>query len=86
MKPAIVIICILAFSVQVFSQVKGKSINGQVKDIQNEPLAGATIQLSKIGDSTIVQMIISRSNGKFAFNGLVNDTFVLSITFRGTKK
>jgi hypothetical protein len=86
MKSLPFIFCILLLSSGAFSQTKNKMISGQVKDIQNEPLAGATVQLRKANDTTIIQSIVARSNGKFTFTGIENGSFVLNISSAGNKK
>ena len=79
-------VCFLLVTLSSSSQTVNKTISGQVKDIKNEPVAGAVIKLLHAKDSTVVQTIISRDNGKFVFNGLANGTFMLNIAATGNNK
>ncbi|WP_158644113.1 outer membrane beta-barrel protein [Pseudobacter ginsenosidimutans] len=41
------------------------TVSGQIKDIQNEPVSGATVNLLMAGDSTVVIRLTSGNNGSF---------------------
>ncbi|WP_127125459.1 outer membrane beta-barrel protein [Pseudoflavitalea rhizosphaerae] len=41
------------------------TVGGQIKDIQNEPVSGATVNLLMAGDSTVVMRLTSANNGSF---------------------
>lgn len=71
---------------QLTAQTTRKSISGQVKDTQNEPVAGATVWLQKANDTTPVQKLITKDNGRFQLTNLANGLFVLNITSLGSKK
>lgn len=86
MKSFITILCTVFLTVHVLAQSAGKSISGQVKDIQNEPVAGATLQLRNASDSAVVQTKTARDNGRFEFANLPNGTYILTITATGTQK
>ena len=59
-----------------------QSIKGKLLDlIDNSPLAGATIQLSKIKDSTDRFTTISDTKGLFEFKNLSADSFLLKVSF-----
>src|SRR5262249_8551496 len=68
-----------------FSQEKSKTISGQVKDIQNDPAGGATVELRRTTDSAVVQTAVARNNGKFEFRNIADGIYILHITFLGTK-
>src|SRR5258706_3201222 len=62
--------------------VNAQSIKGKLLDLtDNKPLAGATVTLAKIKDSTKTIRTISGSNGPFEFKYVVADYFFLQITF-----
>jgi len=84
MRSIATLLCLILTSLSSLSQ--NKTISGQIKDIQNAPVAGAVIRLQKANDSIVIQKIISKDNGKFVFNNLPADSFVLSITSVGSKK
>ena len=86
MKSLTFIICLILLSLPLLSQTVNKTISGQIKDIQNEPVGGAVIKLQKVNDSASIQTIIAKDNGKFAFAHLTNDSFILTITAIGNKK
>jgi hypothetical protein len=80
------IICLFVLSSALHAQVINKTISGQVKGIQNEPVPAATIRLLKAGDSIAIQTITAKENGKFEFANLMNGTFILAITATGKKE
>jgi len=86
MRTSIFTICILLLSLRSSSQTANKTISGQIKDIQNEPVAGAVIKLAKVNDSAAIQTIIAKDNGKFVITNLANDSFMLTVASVGSKK
>lgn len=84
MKPVTLFICLLLFSFSAFAQTTG-TISGQVKDIRNEPLAASTIRLLNAGDSTIVQVKLTRENGRFELTSIAQGKFILSVAAIGYK-
>lgn len=86
MKSFFAACCALLLGFSAFAQPINRTINGQVKDIQNEPVPGATVSLLKATDSTLLQTKITRDNGRFEFTGLANGHFILTITAVGNKK
>ena len=85
MKLFTILFYLILLSLSSLSQTI-KTISGQIKDIKNAPVAGAVIQLQKVGDSATIQNTISKDNGNFVFNNLSNNSFVLTITSVGSKK
>ena len=70
----------LIVSVTAHSQ----SIKGKLADpADNRPLAGATITLSSVKDSTSFRNTISDNTGVFKFESLSNDSFFLKISSIG---
>ena len=70
----------LIVSVTAHSQ----SIKGKLADpADNKPLAGATLTLSSVKDSTSFRNTISDSTGVFKFEGLSSDSFFLKISSIG---
>jgi len=61
-------------------------ITGIVTDVQNKPLAGATISLLQANDSTIVKTEVSGEDGKFIFKKLPAGRYIILITDAGFKK
>jgi hypothetical protein len=86
MKSFFTIICTMLFSVFALAQPNSKTISGQVKDIQNEPVPGATLRLIQAKDSATVQTKTARDNGRFEFTNLPNGVYLLEITATGTQK
>jgi uncharacterized membrane protein YgcG len=63
------------------------SINGTVKDQQAKTaLSGATVRLFSITDSTLAKSVLSDAAGKFTFQNLPADSFLLSVSFIGFKE
>jgi len=86
MKSFFTILCTLLFSVYALAQSTSKTISGQVKDIQNEPVPGATLRLVQAKDSATVQTKTARDNGRFEFTNLSDGVYLLVITASGTQK
>ena len=82
----LLITILLGLTVQVLlAQTPINSINGTIKDTQNEAVPGATIRLLKTSDSTQVKGEITNGDGKFQFRNLHNGNYLLSITAIGFK-
>jgi hypothetical protein len=79
------ILCLFAI-LPSFAQVPTGSISGQVKDIRNEPLPGATVRLLRATDSTLVRGDMANSDGKFTFKDLASDAYRLYITSVGNNE
>ncbi|MES2378442.1 MAG: outer membrane beta-barrel protein [Bacteroidota bacterium] len=73
---------LLTFS---FAPAAAQTINGFIKDQQNEPVPGATITLYRHSDSTVVQRKAANGQGKFEFTALSNGTYFLKATAIGNK-
>lgn len=64
--------------------VQAQSVKGKLLDlVDNKPLAGATVQLRSIKDSTTRFGALSDSSGQFRFNNIPVDSFALSISYSG---
>lgn len=68
------------------AQTLSGKITGTVTDVQNIPLAGATIMLLHAIDSTRVKAGASAEDGKFSFKKLPAGRYVIQITATGYKK
>ncbi|TMI69675.1 MAG: TonB-dependent receptor, partial [Bacteroidetes bacterium] len=64
--------------------VHAQSIKGKLVDlVDNKPLAGATLQLKLVRDTTQSRSSVTDSKGQFEFNGLSRDSFLLQVSFIG---
>lgn len=80
MKQIRLLFIVLGLSASAHSQ----SIKGKLLDlVDNKPLAGATLTLTPVKDSSGVQKTVSSSTGVFAFQGLSLDSFFLKVSFIG---
>lgn len=86
MKSFFSIAFFLLLSVVGLAQAGNKTISGQVKDIQNEPVPGATLRLLQAKDSALMETKTARDNGRFEFTGLKDGVYLLSITAAGSQK
>ncbi|HEY0039937.1 MAG TPA: carboxypeptidase regulatory-like domain-containing protein, partial [Flavisolibacter sp.] len=60
------------------------SISGTVKDQQAQnPLSGASVRLRSATNTAFARNILTDSSGRFAFQNLPSDSFLLSISFVG---
>jgi hypothetical protein len=62
--------------------LKGTVLN----NADRTPVAGATVQLISQTDSSKLPLLITDSNGRFAFNGLLKNTYTVIITYVGYNK
>ena len=85
MKKLITILCLCALFTPSFAQVR-KSISGQVKDTQNEPVAGAVVWLQDANDTTPLKKTITKDNGRFQFTNLPAGVFTLYVASTTSKK
>ncbi|HZG25572.1 MAG TPA: carboxypeptidase-like regulatory domain-containing protein, partial [Chitinophagaceae bacterium] len=69
-----------------FTQDQNRAIAGILKNINNEVVPGATVRLSRTGDSTFSQSKVSNGAGKFEFSRLPAGMFLLTITAVGNKQ
>lgn len=61
-----------------------QSIKGKLLDlVDNKPLAGATLTLTAVTDSTQIRSSVADSTGSFRFTGLPADSFFLKVGFIG---
>ncbi|MFC0774323.1 outer membrane beta-barrel protein [Terrimonas alba] len=80
MKQIRLLLIVLGFSASAHSQ----SIKGKLLDlVDNKPLAGATLTLTPVKDSSQVKKAVSDPTGVFAFQGLSLDSFFLNVSFIG---
>jgi hypothetical protein len=86
MRTVLFSICIILFALSSLGQTANKTISGQIKDIQNELVAGAVIKLQQMKDSTTIKTTITKDNGRFIFANLADNDFILTVTSVGTKK
>lgn len=64
--------------------IQAQSIRGKLIDpADSKPLAGATLKLSKLKDSSLQFNTISDSKGFFEFKNIPVDSFILQISFLG---
>ncbi|HYM95597.1 MAG TPA: outer membrane beta-barrel protein [Chitinophagaceae bacterium] len=64
--------------------VQAQSLKGKLVDlVDNKPLAGATLKLTGLKDSTLKFNVVSDSKGFFEFKSLPVDSFMLQISFIG---
>jgi hypothetical protein len=80
MKRLVLLTTVIFTAISVHSQ----SIKGRLADpANNRPLAGATISLSGVKDSTIQRSALSDSLGIFSFGNLPFDSFLIKASFIG---
>ena len=68
--------------ITLLAQVRHSSLTGQVKDDQNTPLPGATIQLTSKRDTLSAT---ADRRGTFAFKGLPNGNYSIKVTYVGLR-
>ncbi|QDK80596.1 TonB-dependent receptor [Spirosoma sp. KCTC 42546] len=83
MRPVLLLILFFIVAISLSAQAQTKLINGLVKDLQNEPVPGATVRLISLTDSTQVLGELTNSSGKFSFKNLINSNYRIQITSVG---
>jgi hypothetical protein len=68
-------------SLSAFAQAQ--QIKGTVKDDQGKSLAGATILLKKIKDSSVAKLSVTDATGNYSFESIPAGTYFLNATFVG---
>jgi hypothetical protein len=78
-------IFVAAMLVVCFSMgTRAQSVKGKLLDLlDNTPLAGATVQLSKVKDSTVIFNSVTDSKGLFQFKNISADSFLLRVSYVG---
>ena len=62
------------------------SISGTITDQQNQiPLGGASVRITSASNPGFSRNILSDTSGRFSFQDLTSDSFVLSVSFVGFK-
>ncbi len=75
----------LTLSFAGFAQ-KTSTISGEVKDEAKKPLAGITISLLRVKDSSLVKADITDKAGAYVFAGLKDGSYLIAATAAGYKK
>ena len=74
----------LLFVLFVSGIAKAQSIKGKLSDpADNKPLAGATLTLTALNDSSSIRQAVSDNTGTFQFQGLSLNSFLLKVSFIG---
>lgn len=80
-------ICLLWLVIFTFSKAQSQqtfTLSGTVTDGQNRvPLGRATVRLASVTDSLSRRSLLSDSSGNFSFQGLLPDSFRLSVSYTG---
>ena len=75
---------LLFFVLLISGIARSQSIKGTLKDpADNRPLAGATVILTTVSNSTTNRQVVSDKTGLFQFQGLPLDSFFLKVSFIG---
>ena len=67
----------------IWSQSQSFTISGNIVDASNVPIAYSNILLLRTQDSTMVSGTTSDDNGKFFFNNIAPNTYILKSSFIG---
>lgn len=74
----------LALLTLTIANAQSRTVSGTITDQQTKsPLSGATVKLTNLSDTTSVRNSITDSAGKFSFNGVIKDSFLLSVSYIG---
>jgi hypothetical protein len=79
------IFCSLLYNNCLYAQLL-QGIAGIVTDQKAKPLSSATVILLKLKDSSLVKSFLTTVDGKFQFENLSPDSFIISITHTGYKE
>ncbi|MDP4262709.1 MAG: TonB-dependent receptor [Bacteroidota bacterium] len=80
MRLLFLVVLLLASAITVHAQ----SVKGKLVDlVDNKPLAGATLRLKMVKDTTRIFKGVTDSKGQFEFTDLTKDSFILQVSFVG---
>lgn len=60
-----------------------QTISGNVKDDQGKALAGASVALKKVSDSSVVKLAVTTSTGTYTFQNIASGKYFINTTFVG---
>ncbi len=76
------LIILLLFSISIYAQSEIRQINGTING-NNQPVSGATVQLSRSNETNVISTQITDENGAFAFDNLTEGIYKVTITTIG---
>ncbi len=77
-------ILFLLLAVIISGIIQAQSVKGKLLDlVDNKPLAGATLELKSVKDSTNRFAAVSDSKGEFQFTNISKDSFLLQVSYIG---
>ncbi len=79
------LLCSVLYNSTIYAQSL-QSIAGTITDRSAKPLSSATVALLKSKDSSLLKTFLTTANGRFQFENLTPDSFILSITHTGYKE
>ncbi|MBL7738356.1 MAG: outer membrane beta-barrel protein [Chitinophagaceae bacterium] len=72
------------FTVSTAIITNAQTVKGKLADlVDNKPLAGATLQLKGVKDSTIIYNTVADSQGQFQFDNVTRGSFAMRVSFIG---
>lgn len=78
---------LLYLFVLLFSlSVKGQTISGKIADEQNKPAEFASVLLLKSTDSSLVSSILTDTLGRFSFNNVHSNSYIIAVSMIGYQK
>lgn len=78
-------IFVLFLNLNVYAQIGNENISGVI-NANGQPIAGATVQLSKNNETNIISTEITDANGAFSFDNLADDIYKITVTYIGYQK
>ncbi|MBC7902772.1 MAG: TonB-dependent receptor [Gemmatimonadaceae bacterium] len=83
MKKFITALTFLFSMLFVSAQEKSGKITGQVTDHESKPLEGATVQLLKADNKSLIKVSVTNKTGNFEMEKLASGKYILSVTAVG---
>src|ERR1700754_1628814 len=83
MKQILIAVAFVMMSAMSFAQNK---ITGTIHSGDTKPFAGATVEVLKAADSSLVKLSVSGSNGQFNFENISNGKYLLGVSAVGHVK
>jgi iron complex outermembrane receptor protein len=77
------LLLLLLTAITVFSQAQ--QINGLAKDESGAPLNGATVNLMRAKDSSVIKLAVTKSGGIYNFSGIKEGNYKVLVTYVGYK-
>ena len=69
--------------VALYSFGQNSSVNGNIKDVNNQPISFASVQITRSSDNVVIKATVSDKNGSFRISKIENGNYKLLVSSSG---